>query len=92
MAVAYLDCSAEVSAWQHAASDRLVRPVADIGAQDYVVNLPTEALHEIASLIDYFAHNPLPLLRSRALPQRFQRRRRSRAQTPSLSTLASLGR
>jgi len=62
MTVAYLDCSAEVSAIQQPANDRMVWLASDIEPDDYVVRLSTDTLSEIERLIGFLVDNPLPLL------------------------------
>jgi alpha-ketoglutarate-dependent taurine dioxygenase len=62
MTIAYLDCSAEVSAIQQPANDRMVWLASDIKPDDYVVRLSTDALNEIERLIGFLVDNPLPLL------------------------------
>jgi alpha-ketoglutarate-dependent taurine dioxygenase len=62
MKVAYLDCSAEVSAIQQPANDRMVWLASDIKPDDYLVRLSEDTLNEIESLIDFLVDNPLPLL------------------------------
>ena len=62
MKVAYLDCSAEVSAIQQPANERMVWLASDIKPDDYVVRLSADTLSEIERLIGFFVDNPLPLL------------------------------
>jgi hypothetical protein len=62
MKVAYLDCSAEVSAIQQPANGRMVWLANDIKPDDYVVRLSADTLNEIERLIGFFVDNPLPLL------------------------------
>jgi alpha-ketoglutarate-dependent taurine dioxygenase len=62
MTVAYLDCSAEVSAMQQPANDRMVWLASDIRPDDYVVRLSADTLNEIERLIGFLVDNPLPLL------------------------------
>ena len=62
MSTTYIDCSAEVSAIQQPAGDRMCWLAADLVTDDYVVKLSDEALAEIESLIGFFADNPLPLM------------------------------
>jgi alpha-ketoglutarate-dependent taurine dioxygenase len=58
----YLDCSAEASAIQQPAGDRMRWLAADLVADDYVVKLSDDALTEIENLTGFFADNPLPLM------------------------------
>jgi alpha-ketoglutarate-dependent taurine dioxygenase len=62
MSTTYIDCSAEVSAIQQPAEDRMCWLAADLVTNDYIVKLSDEALAEIESLIGFFADNPLPLM------------------------------
>jgi alpha-ketoglutarate-dependent taurine dioxygenase len=62
MKVAYLDCSAEVSAIQQPGNERIVWLAGDIKPDDYLVRLPADALNEIERLVDFLLDNPLPLL------------------------------
>ena len=62
MQIAYLDCSAEVSAIQQPADDRMVWLADDIKSDDFLVRLPADTLNEIDRLVDFLLDNPLPLL------------------------------
>ena len=62
MSVAFIDCSAEVSAIRQPDSDRLVWLAADIDPGDYRVTLADAALSEIEQLAVFLGDNPLPLL------------------------------
>ena len=62
MKVAYLDCSADVSALQQPANDRMVWLASDIKPDDHLVRLSADTLDEIEHLIGFLVDNPLPLL------------------------------
>ena len=62
MKITYLDCSAEVSAIQQPANDRMVWLASDIKPDDYLVRLSADTLDEIERLIGFLVDNPLPLL------------------------------
>jgi len=62
MKITYLDCSAEVSAIQQPANERMVWLASDIKPDDYVVRLSADTLSEIERLIGFLVDNPLPLL------------------------------
>ncbi len=65
MAIAYLDCSHEVSPLRKPGSDRLVWLAPEIGEADWLLELPADARAEIDRLADFLADNPLPLLQRR---------------------------
>lgn len=66
MSLPFLDCSNEVSAMREPDDERLVWLAAEVGPADYRLPVSDEALLEIRGLIEYFEHNPLPLLERRA--------------------------
>jgi len=65
MAVAYLDCSNEVSALQQPSGDRLCWLAADIERADFVIQPSDDARGEIDRLAKFCQDNPLPLLQRR---------------------------
>ena len=62
MQASSLDCSNEVTPVRQPGSDRLVWLAPEVSADDYLIELPPEALAEITVLAQYFEDNPLPVL------------------------------
>ena len=62
MSAPYLDCSNEVTPVRQPGSDRLCWLAPEIGADDYLIEIPAAARAEIAALARYVEDNPLPVL------------------------------
>jgi len=66
MTVKYLDCTREVSAFQHTPADRRAWVASEIVGSDWIVEVAQEDLNEIDNLAQYILQNPLQNLQRRA--------------------------
>jgi alpha-ketoglutarate-dependent taurine dioxygenase len=63
--IAYLDCSAEISALRKTSGERMCWLASDIDNSDWIVEITAAALTEIDRLVEFLTQNPLPILQRR---------------------------
>ncbi len=63
--IAYLDCSAEISALRETSGERMCWLASDIDNTDWIVEITAAALTEIDRLVEFLTQNPLPILQRR---------------------------
>ena len=63
--IAYLDCSAEISAFRDTSDEQMCWLASDIDNSDWTVEITAAALSEIDRLVEFLTQNPLPILQRR---------------------------